>query len=406
MEGSRGLTSPFLIRDRIDFLCCLFVFLCGYFLGICEPLVGMHVALHPPVHHTRVPSTVKSCLLPCSQKAHLSVSDTVVHSVDSAVAEIESTKHEVDSVTDARKSISSVTAERSHLGDEGLLAFCDIFRRKYSVHFHSLAVINLSFCSLSLRAWRQFQPLITDSDLPCLNVLHLVGNFRKDFGIDCYAHGPKRDSIELLASFMSGVARTWLDHRNLHTVTVDPWLETNAFHDAKNSRLQKKREDAVRSFQIQPARAAAAFRASSSISLRGGPRTSIIGRDRVHRGSVFEISQSRVSQSLFDAANRTQFDNEGRDEDDPEAKASAARVAAAQQELVELQVTEHKKREKLYRVEEVSRVHILGESGVHMERMIRTRSHRVKAMEELEDEVRTMLVQREADSRRKLYAKW
>jgi hypothetical protein len=360
----------------------------------------MHVVLHPPVHHTRVPSTVKSCLTPSTLKAHLSVSDTVVHSVDSAVAEIEST-------ADLNgKSITSATAERSHLGDEGILAFCDLFRRKYSVHFQSLSIINLSFCSLTLRGWSQFQPLISDAELPSLNVLHLVGNFRRDFGIDCYAHGPKRDSIELLASFMSGVARTWLDHRNLHTITVDPWLETNAFHDAKVSKLQKKREDAVRSFQIQPVRAAAAFRASSSVSLRGGPRMSIIGRDRVHRGSVFEISQSRVSQSLFDAANRTQFDDEGREEEDPETKANAARVAAAQQELVELQVAEHKKREKLYRVEEVSRVHILGESGVHMERMIRTRSHRVKAMEELEEEVRTMLLQREADSRRKIYAKW
>lgn len=362
----------------------------------------MHIVLHHPVHHTIVPSTVKHCLSASSVKARLTVSDTVVHSVDSAVAELKATESEQDSNNES-KSITSVTAERSQFGDEGLLAFCDLFRRKYSIHFQSLAVINLSFCSLSLRSWLQFQPLLTDAELPSLVMLQLVGNFRKDFGIDCYAHGPKRDGIESLASFMSGVARTWLEHRNLHTITVDPWLETNAFHDAKISKLQKKREDSVRSFQIQPVRAAAAFRASSSLSLRGA-RTSMIGRgDRVHRGSVFEISQSRVSTSLFDAANRTQHDEEAHEE---ESSSNAVRAAAQQQELVDIQLLEHKKREKLFRVEEVSRVHILGESGVIMERMIRTRSHRVKAMEELEEEVRTMLLQREADSRRKMYAKW
>ena len=77
--------------------------------------------------------------------------------------------------------------------------------------------------------------------------------------------------------------------------------------------------------------------------------------------------------------------------------------------MVQLQLNEHRGRERLARVEVVDRRALAKETSqfvqatiVAASRAVRNKQQRIIAMEELECEMRQMLVQKESDGRRKL----
>lgn len=307
----------------------------------------------------------------------------------------------------ARKSadaaLTYLSGSRSNMGDAALAACCLSMVKHSLVFCTRLEILDFSFCALSLLSWKTLRPLLENGvELPLLQTLHLVGNFRKDFGVDCYANGRPEDSPPSLVSFMADVCSVWESHPVLATVSVDPWLQSSAFVAQRAVKSAKARESAAkqRLAHLTARQSAPAGRLNRLTAVRASAM--LHGVDgSAERQSVFVVPQQEVSTSLLDAARRTQ--------EEPSEPSSPTASTAASSALVDFQLLERKYREKVTRAEEASWTALRADFGSHTaeaSQKDRQRTRQVRAMGDLEGEMRDMIEQREEDARRKLAARW
>lgn len=270
-----------------------------------------------------------------------------------------------------------------------------------------LDVLDLSFASLTVRvSWPTLREVIT-SVAPRLKSLLLIGNFRPDFGFPT-GSSLTSSNFQKVTGFVDELVQCWSTHETLWNVKLDPWLETSAFQKLRNVKSKRQRELLVKNCTTaSPAprgqRAFATMQDYTSAGLRSS-KTTVEFEGR--RKSTFVFSQEDIAKEL----RAVEMTLAGEDDDKPAVGELRRKVSLLTTHIeaegapatLELQVAEHKRREKIMRNEEAARTLICKDSGAGSQRMERARSHRIRAMSELEEEMRLMLTQREEEGRRKI----
>ena len=286
----------------------------------------------------------------------------------------------------------------SAIGDTGLLRLP--FARwcpasSSSTLLPLLFTVDLSFCQLSaapavISVLRNV--LMNPVAAPRLTTIFLIGNFRDEYGgsrsycIGNEDQSGKDDDSQSWSHPAEGLVtqltESWTGHPSLVTLALDPWLVAHHvfYQSVKREKIGVKRLQATQKMQQQPD-------LSDTVSVTSR-----------RRQSVFEPRKINIFDELVAAAEGSQVEVRPTDT-----------VAEIQYKMVQLQLNEHRGRERLARAEVVDRRALAKETSqfvqatiVAASRAVRNKQQRIIAMEELECEMRQMLVQKESDGRRKL----
>jgi hypothetical protein len=285
--------------------------------------------------------------------------------------------------------VKTIVLAHSNLGDTAFLRL-PIFSVQRKARLSLLTNVDLSFCQLSaspLVSSAICGVLLDPATTPNLLALNLVGNFRSHFGSpSIYCVGNSSNGAE---SFVTLLTDSWKGHPALMMLALDPWLVAShaPYQTVKLERISTKRAQRVQRRQAVT-----------------DPSENVSVTSRRHRlSTVVEMpTKFQLFDELVAAAEGSQLD----------ARTSDT-VAELQYKMVQLQLAEHRSRERNVRAEVNDRRMLVKETSqlVHAvvlaaNRAVRHRQQRVAAMEELESEMRQMLVQKEDDGRRKLIVRF
>lgn len=338
---------------------------------------------------------------------------------------------------------TTITSHRSAMGDLAAEAFFARFCDSSCMLGASVTWLDLSYSALSIAAWRRcVRPLLDNGlELPYLETCNLTGNFRSELGNYRYAAATSStaSSSEIHNGTNSAAATTdraaelsddivcvWASHPSLTLVTVDPWIESAEFASLRKRRALLSRERAMArrteskrsggaSSSVGVVRPATQVGPSLWSTARASTAASGAGPVPANRQSVFVVPDQEVDSRLYRAALRAL----GAAENDLAAQitdvfteGSPQPVVVDHELLVELQLLEHRYRDKLSRSEDAAWLLVSREMGARWGAAAKTAawdrqcSRQVRAMEDLEGEMRDMISQREEDTRRKLRSKW
>lgn len=276
------------------------------------------------------------------------------------------------------------------------------------VRFPNVETVDLSSCDLTPRVCQGLIAMM--KSLPKLKSLYLGDNFRSQPGAAAGGRGnaavaePTRyfalgwqlnDKEDLHTNFIDTLCEVWEQHPSLTTLTLDPWLTKHhpEFQQLRCCKLTSLRVAAAKEYERQ-------------LGLKEPDSPHFY---RMSRDPSVAYHQAQISESLLKAA-------------------AAATSTDVREQIVQLQLTERKERERIARHEGIAkekmRQVIRGRSSSQapgaggggalgpepLETRPRGKSRGVEgtitALNQLEEELRLMVQQKEVDSYRRLLARF